>query len=131
MPNREDIHRGVTQHVLEAVAATTATQTTSSVDTAGYDSCAFDVSFGATAPALEALTITESDDNSTFTTAPATAVVIDYDTTVALANKTVRSAYVGAKRYAKLVINPTTATDILGVVARLGYASAKPTPNPA
>jgi hypothetical protein len=130
MPNREELHISAETHVLDAVAAATAAQTSASIDTAGFDSAHFNVAFGAIAPALTGLKITESDDNTTFTDAPASAMVNDYDTSALLPNKTVRIAYIGNKRYAECVVTPSAATDILGITAHRGLASQKPVNNP-
>ena len=130
MPNREIIHRTISQQVLAAQTGATTAKTTSWVDTLDFDACSFNLALGATLAAGLTYAIHESDDGSTdLGAAPATSVVDDAPTPVA--SKTIRVAYVGAHRYCNLVITPGGATDIAGVTAVLDYAAHKPTPNPA
>lgn len=103
--------------------------TSAALDTFGFDSGHFNLHFGAVAPAPTTIAVTESDDDSTYTAAPATSVISDYDTTASLVNKTVRIAYVGNKRYAKIAVTPSAATD-LTISGHTGYAFAKPVQNP-
>lgn len=103
---------------------------TASIDCQGFGSAHFGLAIGATlGSGAGAMTykVTESDDNSTFTDCAA-ADVID-DGSALAANKTKRVAYIGFKRYAKLVITPK-ASDVYTVFAHRGYAGVKPVANP-
>lgn len=102
--------------------------TSSAIDCLGFGSAHFNLHIGTTLAAGLTYKITESDDDSTYTDAAATDVVDDAPTPVA--NKTIRVAYVGKKRYAKVVVTPGGATD-LTITGHAGYAHSKPTANPA
>lgn len=127
MPNREEIHNCV-EKMLTPTATSTGTVTSASLDMLGFDSAHFNLHYGATAPAPTSTTVEESDDDSTFTAAPATSVVDDADAHAV--SKTRRIAYVGNKRYARVVVVQSAST-ILTITGHLGYASRKPTVNPA
>ena len=127
MPNREEIHNCV-EKLLTATATSTGTVTSTSIDTLGFDSCHFNLHYGATAPAPTSETVEESDNNSDFTEAPSTSVVDDAGTHAV--SKTRRIAYVGNKRYARVVVVQSAST-ILTITGHLGYADQKPTANPA
>jgi hypothetical protein len=104
--------------------------TTPSVDCLGFDAVAFNVHAGATAPAPTSIVMEESDDDSAFTTVATAeqqgrAAIADW-----AVNKTLRLAYTGGKRYVRIVITPSAATDVT-VTASKGYPSGKPTLNPA
>lgn len=104
--------------------------TTPSIDTRGYDAAAFNIHAGAVAPAPTSIVMEESDDDSAWTTV-ASAEQQGRDAIASWAiNTTLRLAYTGNKRYARLVITPNGATDFT-VTAALGYPSGKPTLNPA
>lgn len=126
MPNREEIHNCV-EKILTATATSTGTITSASMDCQGFDSCHFNLHFGATAPAPTSETVEESDDDSTFTTAPATSVVDDGGAHAV--STTRRIAYVGNKRYARIVVVQSAST-ILTITGHKGYAAQKPTANP-
>jgi hypothetical protein len=132
MPNREEIHNCVEKLLVETTTAADATPVASaSLDCQGFDSAHFAIAIGATlgvAPGAMTYKVTESDDNSTFTDAPASSVVDDGGALAA--NKAKRVAYVGAKRYAKIVVTPKAA-DVFTVLGHLGYPSIKPPANPA
>jgi hypothetical protein len=127
MPNREEIHNCV-EKLLTPTATSTGTVTSTSLNTLGFDSAHFNLHFGATAPAPTSVTIEESDDNSSFTAAPAASVVDDAGTHAV--STTRRLAYVGNKQYARVVVVQSAST-ILTISGHLGYASQKPTSNPA
>jgi hypothetical protein len=127
MPNRELIHSLISKQ-LTPTATSTGTITSASLDTNGFDSAHFNLHFGATAPAPTSMTIEESDDDSTFTTAPATSVVDDGGAVVV--SKTRRMAYVGSKRYCRVVVVQSAST-ILGISGTLGYPTQRPVANPA
>jgi len=127
MPNREEIHN-CAETMLAATDTVTAAVTSASLDCQGFDSAHFNVHIGATLAAGLTYAVNESDDNSTFTAAPATSVVDDAPTPVA--SKTIRVAYVGNKRYCQIVVTPGGST-IVSVTGHRGYAAAKPTVNPA
>lgn len=127
MPNREEIHICV-EKLLTATATSTGTVTSASLDCQGFDSAHFNLHYGATAPEPTSITIEESDDDSTFTAAPATSVVDDAGAHAV--STTRRLAYVGNKRYARVVVVQSAST-ILTISGHLGYAANKPTSNPA
>jgi hypothetical protein len=127
MPNREEIH-SCAEQMLAATATTASPVTSASLDCQGFDSCHFNIHCGATLAAGLAYAINESDDNSTFTAAPATSVVDDAPTPAV--STTIRVAYVGNKRYAQIVVTPG-GSSILTVTGHKGYAAKKPTANPA
>lgn len=102
--------------------------TSASLDLQGFDSGHFNVHFGATAPAPTSVVVKESDDNSAFTDAAAADVIVP--TGAHAVNTTGRWAYVGAKRYARIVVTPNGATDVT-ITGHKGYADQKPTANPA
>lgn len=126
MPNREEIHNCV-EKMLTPTATSTGTVTSASLDCQGFDSAHFNLHFGATAPAPTSVTVEESDDNSTFAAAPSTSVVDDADTHAV--STTRRIAYVGNKRYARVVVVQSAST-ILTITGHMGYAAKKPTANP-
>lgn len=131
MPNREEIHSCAEGVVVATTTASDATPVNSaSVDCQGFDSCHFTLANGAvlgTGSGAMTYKVQESDDNSTFTDAVAADVV---DDGLALAaNKAKRVAYVGTKRYARLVVTPK-ANDVYTVLAHRGYASVRPVSNP-
>lgn len=132
MPNREEIHVCIEKLLVATATASDATPVASAVlDCQGFDSAHFTLAIGATlGTGSGAMTykVTESDDNSTFTDAAAASVVDDGGALAA--NKAKRVAYIGAKRYAKLVVTPK-ANDIYTVLGHLGYPSVKPPANPA
>ena len=127
MPNREEIHNCV-EKLLTPTATSTGTVTSASLNTLGFDSAHFNLAFGATAPVPTSITIEESDDDSSFTPAPATSVVDDGSAVVA--SKTRRLAYVGNKQYCHVVVVQSAST-ILTITGHMGYAAEKPTANPA
>lgn len=132
MPNREEIHACVEKLLVETTTAADATPVESAaLDCRGFDSAHFALAIGATLGiGAGAMTykITESDDNSTYTDAPAGAVLDDGG---ALAvNTAKRVAYRGQKRYTKLVVTPKAA-DVFTVLGHLGYPAVKPPANPA
>jgi hypothetical protein len=132
MPNREEIHVCIEKLLVATATATDATPVASAaLDTQGFDSAHFTLAIGATlGTGSGAMTykVTESDDNSTYTDAAAASVVDDGGALAA--NTAKRVAYIGAKRYAKLVVTPK-ANDIYTVLGHLGYPSVKPPANPA
>lgn len=128
MPNRELINFLVSKLLLASVEDATTAQTSASLDTQGYDSAAMEVHYGATAPAPTSVSVEESDDNSTWAAAPAAAVVLPTGTHAV--SKSARYAYIGAKRYCRIVVTPSAETD-LTITGTLGYAAQKPTDNPA
>ncbi len=126
MPNRELIHSLVSKLLLATATVTTA-QTSATLDTQDFDAAHFNIAHGATMAAGGAYVINESDDNSTFTLAPATSVI---DDGLALAaSKTKRVAYVGNKRYCQMVYTPGGST-IVTITGTLGYPSILPPVNP-
>lgn len=127
MPNRETIHNEVSK-LLTATATSTGTVTSAEVDNKGFDSLSFFLHYGATAPAPTSYSVEESDTSgSGFAAAPATSVIDDAGTHAV--STTRRVAYVGNKRYARIVVVQSAST-ILTITALLGYASQKPTANP-
>jgi hypothetical protein len=104
--------------------------TTASIDTLGFDAAAFNVHAGAVAPVPTSIVMQESDDNSAFTAVSADEQVGEEAVAGWAVSKTLRLAYVGGKRYARLVITPSAATDVT-VTATLAKPSAMPTLNPA
>jgi hypothetical protein len=129
MPHREQIN-SVVSTLLIATATVTTAQTTPGLDCLGFDAAAFNIHAGATAPAPTSIVMEESDDDSTYT-AVAAAEQQGRDAIAAWAvSTTLRLAYTGIKRYARLVITPSAST-ILTVTASKGYPSGKPTLNPA
>lgn len=126
MPNREMIHNVVSK-LLTATATSTGTVTSASLDTKGFDSCSFNLHYGATAPAPTSYAVEESDDDSAWAAAPATSVIDDAGTHAV--STTRRVAYVGNKRYARIVVVQSAST-ILTITGSLGYAANKPTTNP-
>jgi hypothetical protein len=127
MPNRSE-HRNCIEKLLTPTATSTGTVTSASLDTKGFDSAHFNLAYGATAPTPTSVTVEESDDDSTFAAAPATSVVDDSGTHAV--SKTSRIAYVGNKRYARVVVVQSAST-ILTITGHMGYAEQKPTANPA
>jgi hypothetical protein len=127
MPNREEIHNCV-EKLLTATATSTGTVTSASLDTLGFDSAHFNLAYGATAPAPTSETIEESDDDSAWAAAPSTSVVADAGAHAV--SKTRRLAYVGKKRYCRVVVVQSAST-ILTITGHMGYAAQKPTANPA
>lgn len=127
MPNREDIHINVAK-LLTPTATSTGTVTSASLDTLGFDSASFSLHYGATAPAPTSITVEESDDNSTWASAPASAVVDDGGTHAVSTSR--RIAYVGNKRYCRVVVVQSAST-ILTITGRLGYPASKPVTNPS
>ena len=126
--NREIIHSHIVKLLLATAANATTAQTSASLDTRGFDAASFNLHFGTDAPAPTSIVIEESDDNSAWNTA--TATIVDYDTTASLVDKTVRVAYVGPKRYTRVVVTPNGATD-LTITGVLGKPDARATANPA
>lgn len=103
--------------------------TSAALDTLGFDSAHFNLAIGNTLAAGLTYKITECDEESgSYTDAPSTSVVDDAPTPAE--NKTIRVAYVGAKRYCKLVVTPGGSTDMT-ISGHTGYASQKPVINPA
>lgn len=127
MPNREEIHNCV-EKLLTATATSTGTVTSASLDTRDFDSAHFNLAYGATAPAPTSITVEESDDDSAFAAAPSTSVIDDGGTHAV--STTRRIAYVGNKRYARVVVVQSAST-ILTITGHLGYPRVKPTVNPA
>lgn len=127
MPNREDIHIRVSK-LLTPTATSTGTVTSASLDTLGFDSASFNLHYGATAPAPTSITVEESDDNSAWASAPASAVVDDGGAHAV--STTRRIAYVGNKRYCRVVVVQSAST-ILTIAGSLGYPVSVPTANPA
>jgi hypothetical protein len=104
--------------------------TTAGVDCLGFDSLAFNIHAGAVAPAPTSIVMEESDDNSAFTPVATAeqqgrAAIADW-----AVSTTLRLAYTGIKRYARLVITPNGATDLTVTIAK-GYPAGRPTLNPA
>lgn len=128
MPNREEIHHSAETQVAGLPAATTGTVTSTGVDTQGFDSCHFNINFGATAPAPTSITIEESDSfGSGYAAAPAASVIDDGSTHAV--STTRRIAYVGSKRYARCVV-VLSASTIMSITCHRGYAANKPVQNP-
>lgn len=131
MPQREEIHNCAETLLKATATAADATPALSAaLDCLGFSSAHFGLAIGGTlGTGSGAMTykVIESDDDSTYTDAPATAVVDDGD---ALAvNTTKRVAYVGNKRYAKLSVTPK-ANDVYTIMGHRGYAHRKPVSNP-
>lgn len=107
------------------------------IDRQGYDSVTYLINVGsvADADATFAVTMDESDDNSSWNAVAAT----DLIGTLALAsfqfdsdNKVFKLGYKGAKRYTRLTITPSNnaSAAVFGAVCVLGGAMLKPTANP-
>ena len=133
MPNREEIHNCVEQLLVATTTAADATPVASAaIDTLGFDSAHFTLAIGATlGSGAGAMTykVTECDTvGGTYTDAPSTSVVDDG--AALAANTAKRIAYVGAKQFTKLLVTPK-ANDVYTVLGHKGYASQKPTANPA
>lgn len=129
MPQRELIHVNTNPLLLATAAGATTAQTSAWLDTLGFNAAAFNLHIGPTIGSAVAWSVQESDDGSaSLGAAPATSVIDD--SAVAVASKTVRVAYVGAHRYARVVVTPTGATDIT-ISATLGLPSKAATANPA
>jgi len=127
MPNRETMHNERSIALAGLSAAATGTITSASVDLSGYDSATFNLHFGATAPEPTSITVEESDDNSAWAAAAAAAVINDGGAHAV--STTRRIAYIGAKRYAR-VVTVLSASTILTVTASLGYPAQRPVTNP-
>ena len=127
MPNREQIHCIVVKAIAGLASATTGTVTSASLDTQGFDSAAFNLSYGATAPAPTSITVEDSDNNSDWASAASTSVVDDGGTHAV--STTRRIAYVGPKRYCRVVV-VLSASTILTITGMLGYPQTAPTTNP-
>lgn len=126
MPNREEINICAETLLLPTATVSTA-QTSAALDTLGFGSAHFTLAAGATLAAGLTYKVTESDDDSTYTDADASAVI---DTGAALTvSSAKRIAYVGGKRYAKLVVTPG-GSSILTIMGHRGYAAQKPVANP-
>jgi hypothetical protein len=104
--------------------------TTASLDCLGFDAATFNVHAGAVAPAPTSVVMQESADDSAWTTVAADEQVGEEALADWAVSKTLRLAYVGGKRYARLVITPNGSTD-LTVTATLAKPSAMKTANPA
>lgn len=132
MPNREEIHACVEKLLVATTIAADATPVVSAaLDNLGFDSSHFGLAIGAvlgTGAGAMTYKVTESDDNSTYTDAPAEAVLDDGGDLAA--NTTKRIAYRGHKRYSKLVVTPKAA-DVFTVLGHMGYPAVKPPANPA
>lgn len=128
MPNRSEIAICIEQALAGLAAAATGTITSASMDLQGFDSGHFNLHWGATAPAPTSVTVEESDDNSAWAAAAAASVLVP-DGAHAVST-TGRYAYIGAKRYTRVVV-VLSASSILTITGHKGYAAQKPTANPA
>lgn len=131
MPNRSQIHILSTTLLLITTTAGDATPVLSAaLDTKDFDAACFNLHIGGvlgTGSGAMTYKVVESDDNVTYTDAPATSVVDDGS---ALAvNTTKRIAYVGTKRYAKLEVTPKAA-DVYSITGTRGYPYNAPVTNP-
>ena len=133
MPNREEIHICAESLVTPTTTAADATPVKSAtVDTNGYDSAHFTIANGAVlGSGAGAMTYkvqeSSTDVDGNFTDAAAADVIDDGDALAA--NTAKRVAYVGTKRYCRLVVTPK-ANDVYTVLAHRGYAASKPVANP-
>jgi len=127
MPNREIVNITLAKLLLATQAGATTAQTSASLDTQGFDAASFHVHYGATAPAPTSVSVEESDDNSTFAAAAAANVILPTGTHAV--SKTARYGYIGAKRYCRIVVTPSAATD-LTISGTMSYAAQKPVDNP-
>lgn len=127
MPNRESVNCTLAMLLLATATGATTAQTSASLDTQGFDAASLHVHYGATAPAPTSVSVEESDDNSTWAAAPAAAVVLPTGTHAV--SKTARYGYIGGKRYCRIVVTPSAATD-LTITGTMTYAAQKPVANP-
>lgn len=127
MPNRESVNCTLAKLLLATQAGATLAQTSASLDTQGFDAASLNVHYGATAPAPTSVSVEESDDNSIWAAAPADAVVLP--TGSHAVSKTARYGYIGAKRYCRIVVTPSAATDAT-ITGTMSYAAQKPVTNP-
>ncbi len=133
MPNREEIHNCAETLLVATTTAADATPVKSTaLDTQEFDSAHFTLAIGATlgvAPGAMTYKVQESDTDvdGDYTDAAAASVIDDGNALAA--NKAKRIAYVGHKRYSRLVVTPK-ANDIFTVMGHRGYARVKPVANP-
>lgn len=127
MPNRDAIHELVIKRLLSD-AVTAVAVTSAALDTLGFDGAAFSINVGGTLGGTSTYAVTESDDDTTYTAAPATSVLDDGGPLAINTSK--RVGYVGNKRYAKLTFTPS-ASSTVGITGLLILPSQGPTINPA
>jgi hypothetical protein len=133
-----DIHHNIlTSQVLSPINST-ATRTSNSIDTQGFNSLSMVFSLGLSADALSGsifwtLTLQHSDDNATFTNCTATECLSGTSTyvinTATADRQTYSIGYLGAKRYVRGVATPTGATTTgmpIAMIALRGDASYAP-----
>lgn len=109
-----------TVHVLNAVAAGTTNQNTTSVDMAGFDGCRFVADLGAlTATQVTSLKVQGSTDNSNWSdiTGAATAAMADADSSKTLIVDVIRPT----QRYLRGVVLRATANAVINCVLAEQY----------
>lgn len=108
-----DLHNTISAAVAKAPAAIASNTTTngSTVDLQGYESCEFVIVSGTLTDGSYAINVQESDDNATWSDAPASAILGAEPTFAATDDNTVKSVgYVGSKRYTRIQIVSTGVT---------------------
>lgn len=123
---RDIVHNiGLKQAIAPAVAAASADG--SSIDLKGFNRVAFAISTGAIVGDGDfSVKVQEGDNGTTFTDAPASAVIGTVPATLEAAS-TYKLGYVGFKRYARLALAKAGGTSIaLSAVAVLGDAASRP-----
>lgn len=120
-----DLHNVISPAVAKPAAAIATNTTTNGtgVDLQGFQSCEFVIVSGTLTDGSYAINVQESDDNATFTDAPASAILGGEPTFAATDDNVVKSVgYVGGKRYARIQIVSTGVTTG-GTLAAVGIRS--------
>ena len=123
---RDIVHNiGLKQAIAPAVAAASADG--SSIDLKGFGRVAFAISTGAIVGDGDfSVKVQEGDNGTTFTDAPASAVIGTVPATLEAAS-IYKVGYIGFKRYARLALTKAGGTSIaLSAVAVLGDAASRP-----
>jgi hypothetical protein len=118
-------HTGVRLGAYKAFAAadSTTAYTGSAIDTSGFNSVMFSVSanYSAVDAATYDLSITHSDDGSTYTAATGDFIVGPSAALSGSANVQ-KIGYIGGRKYVKLVVTPSAAATSTNVITVVGHA---------
>lgn len=101
----------------------TTAYTGSAIDLAGYNSALFSVTgvYSATDAATYTLSLTHSDDNSSYEAATGDFIIAP-DAAISGAANVQKIAYIGSKRYVKLVVTPSAAATSTNTITITGHA---------
>lgn len=122
-----DLYSNIKTVLALSPAVQAATINGNGIDTYGFNRAAFAVTTGAiVGSGVFALTVQESDDNSTFTDVAAASIDGTLPTSMA-ADTVYKVGCRGFKRYVRIVVTKTSGTSIAaGAVAILGQPNTRP-----